>query len=432
MIKQILALLVCFAMLASATLIEKTLATAGTEESLSTLVTTSQLGNNTYAVFISTSASDNTAKNITLNYMTSGYALKSITYALNGATAVQTTATNYVYDIPNAATSLPIALTMNGSTTLKSNGKNASLTCANYTNVYYVSYTVANYTCNMNATSATATGNSDDGTTATINPADMTQVVFTSNTYPTALWYYYNPALNLTGYSNTSDLVLPTGEYFSDLVPFTATPESMNGTVTITQIDSRTYNLTTNATASTGWYVIPSNKLAQNKRVVADPTKLEKCVNATLELVNGQTVTTTAYSRTGSKKDAVTDIAYIYGASMSSAASGNVTVNNTVGTVLTILAGATAPVDNGGEKICLSSNQCTVNNLFYGGDATYKLTAKVFARAGTNTSALAVYQIAGMGNWGNGIIHFKPGERLVWYAKPYTSGTNITLNYEAS
>lgn len=326
--------LMMFALLgvASANLLEYQLTTGGTEESLSTLTTISQLGNNTYATFVSNETDDNTTVDITINYMTADYKLKSTTYALNGVTAVVTTATNYVYDIPTSVGDGALALTLTDGA-FTSAGKNASLTCANYTNVYRIEYTSANYTPDMNATLATALDNTDDGTTATLYDVHMTEIVFGNDTYPTLMWRHYNPALTITGWSNTTNLVLPAGEYFAGSTPFTSTPESMTGTVTITQnAGLRTYNLSTNDTASQGYYTIPSAQLVQNKRLIVPAGDLVNCVNATLAVTYEDDITTTAYSRSGAQADAVNDIAYIYAANLSQAAAGNVSVNNTIGT----------------------------------------------------------------------------------------------------
>jgi hypothetical protein len=175
------------------------------------------------------------------------------------------------------------------------------------------------------------------------------------------------------------------------------------------------------------WY-----KDTSGNRIVAAPFRLAYCKNATLTSnTSTSDVTTTQYTRSGSITAAINDIAYIWYAKLSSAATGNVTISDVAGTVIyTILKGATQPVDNGGSNMCISATGCTVSNLFYGGDALYKMTARVFAHDGTNSTAFSTFQAAGTGNYGDGIVKYSAGERVVFYGLPYTSATNVTLNYE--
>jgi hypothetical protein len=176
------------------------------------------------------------------------------------------------------------------------------------------------------------------------------------------------------------------------------------------------------------WY-----KDGSGNRIVVAPFRLAYCRNATLTSnTSTSDLTTTQYTRTGSITAAISDIAYVFWAKLSSVAIGDVTITDVAGnTLYTILAGATQPVDNGGSNMCISATGCTVKNLFYGGDALYKMTARVFAHDGTNRTAFATFQAAGTGNYGDGIVTYSAGERVVFYGLPYTSGTNVTLNYEA-
>ena len=168
-------------------------------------------------------------------------------------------------------------------------------------------------------------------------------------------------------------------------------------------------------------------------RVIVEPWRLVNCTNPTLtNNISTSDVTTTQYTRSGNKTAAITDIAYVFGVKLSSVAEGTVTVADDDGTVIySVLKGATRPVDNGGSKMCISATGCTVKNLFYGGDALWKMTARIFAHDGTNRTGVSVFQSAGTGNYGDGTITFGAGERVVFYGKPYTDNTNITFNYEA-
>ena len=173
---------------------------------------------------------------------------------------------------------------------------------------------------------------------------------------------------------------------------------------------------------------------SNGNRVIVAPHKLVDCTNATITntlRAGTSDITATQYTRSGAKSNALTDIAYVTAVKLSSAAAGSVTVADNVGTVIyTVLSGATRPVDNGGSPMCISSGGCTVTNLFYGGDALWKMSALVFRHDGTNRTALSVFQAAGTGNFGDGVIKLGTGERVVFYGLPYADNTNISINFE--
>jgi len=173
---------------------------------------------------------------------------------------------------------------------------------------------------------------------------------------------------------------------------------------------------------------------ANGNRVIVQPYRLVNCTNATLTN-NGTTsdITATQYARSGTKTSEVTDIAYIFSVKLSSVAIGNVEVYADDGSTIlyTVSAGNTTPTSNGGTSMCTSSSGCVVSNLWYGGDALWKMTVRVFAHDGTNRTALSVFQSAGTGNYGDGTVRFGAGENVVFYGLPYTSGMNVSLYYEA-
>lgn len=431
---------------------EKTLnGGAGTEMSLSTLVTASQAGTNTNLLFNSTNSTD--TQNITVKYMTSGYLMRTYTVALTGGTQKNTSVAGaLVYNITNQSVATAVKFDVSN-WTLTSDGKNASLTCANYTNVYHVEGTSVSYKTNMTATGATDTSTTVVGDYAVFTAATINNITTDGNTYFSTIWYYYNPPLTITVFENSTNNYLPAGEYFASTASFVVASNLNNSwmndsnhsqgyvNTTITVVpnsDNRSYNVTTNRTTqpaiSQGYVVIPSVKLVQNKRVIVSDLEASKCVNASLMKLGSATnvINSTKYTTSGSTIATLTDAAYVYGVSLSSAAAGDVTVKDAAGrTLYTVLTGATAPVDNGGSMMCISSSGCTVTNMIYGGDALWKMSAKIWGKTGTNTTKIAVYQAAGSSNFGAGLIKFGAGERLVFYGTPAANNTNMSMYYEA-
>jgi len=239
----------------SAAYFEATMIESG-ENALSTFSSIAQNGTNTYANFSSLSATD--TQELTIEYMTNDSKVRAITYNLTGTTVVSTAGSNYQYVISNI-TNKPISIEISGSQLanfsskgLNDTSSNASQICTNYTNVYRVDYLLANYTSNMNRTSASALSNSDDGTIATLYSTELTNITFANKTVPTALWYKKTPLLNLSGTVNSTNLVLPSTHNFLSTTAFTISIKGLPGTVTVTpNNNTRTYNLSSNNTLAT-------------------------------------------------------------------------------------------------------------------------------------------------------------------------------------
>ena len=338
--------------------------------------------------------------------------------------------------------------------TLTSNGKNASLRCANYTNVYHVEGTAVKFTTNTVASSASALLDYVDADRLAhlynMNFSNMTTVL---DTYFSTIWYYYNPPLTQNVYVNSVDNVLPQGQQFLATTAFAVSGAStnlnnswannsnhsqgyVNGVITVRpNADLRSFNVTSNETypvLAYGYVIIPSARLVQNQRVIVSDLEASKCVNATLKHTGLTNVTTSYYSDTGAITAPVTDIAYLSGVKLSGAQTGEVNVSDNAGTLLyTVAAGRTIPIDNGGSQMCLNSNGCTITNLMYGGDALWKLSVRVIG-ASANTTKMAVYQAAGSSVFGFGqnVIHWNAGQRLVFFGKGYVNSTNVSIYYE--
>lgn len=449
MIKKIMAVFMVLCAVAFAGLVETTLAGGNaTEVSLSTLATTHQTGLNTYVLLNSTNASD--TQNITLNYMTSAYAQKSVTLALTGVTQFNTSGgSNYAYVIASNTTANPFNLDLNN-WTLTSNGKNATVKCANYTNVYHVEGTVS-YTTDMNATSSSNLANAVVDGKARLSGVEISNFVTTKNTYFSTIWYYYNPPLTQNVYVSSSFNVLPQGEKFLSNASFTVVSNLnnswknnsnhsegyVNGVITITpdNSDNRTYSVTSNETypvLSEGYVIIPSANLVQNKRVIVSDLDASKCVNATLSKTGGSvSFNTSLYTQSGTKTSGITDIAYLYSVKLASAATGSVTVKDaSVRTLYTVPIGSTTPTDNGASMMCLNSNGCAVTSLMYGGDGLWKMSSKVYGKDGSNTTKMSVWQSAGSGFFGVNLIRWYAGERLVFYGTPAVNNTAVSIYYE--
>jgi len=455
MIKQIGLLIMMMCAVTFAGFFEKSLTDgAGTEVSLSTLTTSAQAGTNTYLLLNSTNASD--TQNITVKYMTSGYALKSYTVALTGTTQKNTSVAGALsYNITNQSVATAVKFDVSN-WTITSNGKNASLTCANYTNVYHVEGTSVSYKTNMTATGATDTSTTVVGDYAVFTAASINNITTDGNTYFSTIWYYYNPPLTITVFENSTNNYLPIGNVFASTASFTVTGANTNlnnswkndsnhsqgyvntAITVVPNADLVSFNVTTNRTTqpvlSQGFVIIASAKLVQNKRVIVSDLEASKCVNASLMKLGSATnaINSTKYTTSGSVIATLTDAAYVYGVTLASAASGSVTVKDVAGnTLYTVPIAGTAPTDNGGSMMCISSSGCTVTNMIYGGDALWKMSAKIWGKTGTNTTKIAVYQAAGSSNFGAGLIKFGAGERLVFYGTPAANNTNMSMFYEA-
>ena len=137
------------------------------------------------------------------------------------------------------------------------------------------------------------------------------------------------------------------------------------------------------------------------------------------------------YTRTGSVIGGLMDAAYVYNVKLGAAVNANVTVGDSNRTLFTIDKGNTTPTDNGASMMCLNSAGCTVRNLIYGGDYLWKMTAKILGKTGINTSVLSVFQPAGTGTHGSGLIRWGAGERLAFYATPYLAGSNVSVYYSS-
>jgi len=431
---------------ASADFMEKTLATAGTATSLASGFP-AQTAGNTYLLLNSSNSSD--TQNITISYLTSAKAFKTATYALNGVTQVNTSAaTNYVYNITGSSSAVAINLDVDN-WTITSAGKNASLRCSNYTNVYHVEATGIIFTANMNATSASNSANTVSGGKAILTSAQVNSFVTTNNTYFSTIWYLYNPALNLSVYPNSTGNVLPAGEYFASTANFTAVSnlnytwlnasnhsEGYN-TILVTVLpnsDNRTYNVTVNATPLlvSGYVIIPSANLVQNKRVIVSALDASKCVNATLsKAATNLAINSSRYNQTGSIMVGTSDFAYVYGVKLSSAASGVVTVKNSTGVqIINVTAGNTVP-NFGAQKMCVVPTGCTLKTLIFGGDGMIKTTYNVSSTAGVTRTAYSGWSPAGtMSNAGSGIVKWGIGETMTVHATPYVSSTNMSIYYE--
>lgn len=433
--------------LISATYLEKTLATSATEYSFSNLTTTSQNGSNTYLLLGSNNSAD-TAVVATIYYMNSTYAKKTANYTLTGTTPVNTSAvTTYSYNISsttNAVASFNIDLNNYWLWTLKGTAINATRYCANYTNVFHIEATGANFTSNMNATSNSSSVNTVVDSKAVLYDANISSIALNNNTTLSVIWYYYNPALNLTGYVNTTatDITaytLPPGEYFNSTTAFVITGEGFNGTVTVSPNDNRTYNLTANAkqnsSTNPSTYVIPSNRLVQNRRVIVSGDEVAKCRNATIASSAAQNnISSDRYNRTGSNITSTSDFAYVYDVRLSAGPVGNVTINDSSNINLYWIRNGNITIDNNnGSNMCINAAGCTVSNLVYSADALWKMTAKIWRKTGANTTVFSTYlPIGGQSTAGTNIIKWGAGERLVFYGTPRATNTNTTLYYEVN
>jgi len=125
------------------------------------------------------------------------------------------------------------------------------------------------------------------------------------------------------------------------------------------------------------------------------------------------------------------DFAFVYGARLSSAAVGVVTINNASGVmILNITAGNTAP-NFGAQRMCATPSGCTLRNLIFGGDGMIKTTHNITSVSGVVRTAFAGWSPAGtMSNAGSGLIRWGMGETLSIYATPYASSTNMSIYYE--
>jgi len=451
MIRKFFAVLLCALSVLSAApyFVDTTLTqpTAGAEVLFSTYTPVAQNGTNTYLLLNSTNSSDTQV--ITINYLNSAYLQKTANFTLNGnTTGVYTYGSNLAYEIKSSATAQTLALEVVNAT-LKSNGKNATVKCINYSNVYYVSGTVS-YVTNSNNTSSSDLTNYNTSSTAYISTIGLTNITTNGNTYFDTVWYYSNPALTITVFENSTNNVLPAGEYFASTTNFTVASNLnnswkndsnhsqgyVNTSITVfPNSDNRTYNVTTNRTTqpaiSQGYIIIPSNKLVQNRRNIAQ-TNVSQCVNATLLFANNQPINTTRWNTSGTAETNVSDFAYVYGVKLASAATGTVSVKSAAGTTLySVPIGSTSPTDNFASNFCINSNGCRLSSWMNSADGTYKLTAKVFLKNGSYATKAAFWQIAGT-SVGLPSFTYGQGERLVFYGTPKLNNTNVTLYYEVN
>jgi len=505
----------------NAVLVEKTLTSANTIFSLNTFNAGQQTGTNTFVVLNSTNASD--TQSLVIYYMDANFTKKTANYTLTGQTAINTSGYNSQYLVNNSTSAGNLTLTLSN-WSLSSAGFGVNKSCPNYTNVYYVYYPAANYTTNMSAFTATSDlTQTDDGTFATLTGITLSRFSFINNTYPTALYYYFNPALNLTGEINSTNLVLPDGQFFASTDAFVAT-SSMPFAVTVRPNDNRTYNLTgnvtsaSNATALTnanstrtlilnqprkrseytatmtvtaqykstvttsvkigdtvlgpltgtsttftfdesllaptlvvgfssngagtnitnivvnyvpsGWYAIPSNRLVQNMRVVADVTKLSYCRNASLTSASAtNNVVTNKFTKQTTKLSGKGDFAYIYDAALSSAAIGVVSIRSNANVLLyNITAGNTKPAYNG--ELCTIPNGCTLKNVIYGGDTNQRFWANVTSIAGVNRVIYSAFNLGYTTNQYQIPMKWGIGERLQILSRSATAGGNVSIYYE--
>lgn len=211
--------------IASATFLEQTLTTAGTDQSFSTLVTVSQLGNNTYATFNSTSASD--TQNITIKYMSSDYNQHTLTYGLTGTTAATTSGLGYAYLVK-------------GATTL---GENVNSTTASTNATSYYSLTTTHQPLKTAVHNVTVgvTGNSQDALNVFVNGVNIANIsagATTSNTYTSksALKTNNVTIVRPTNYNFTetkSNVTALTGGSGTEAIVIANTPLAATANVTI-------------------------------------------------------------------------------------------------------------------------------------------------------------------------------------------------------
>ena len=184
-----------------------------------------------------------------------------------------------------------------------------------------------------------------------------------------------------------------------------------------------------------GWYVIPSSRLEQTKRVQVQPDYTMRCRNATLTS-NSSTnnLTTTQYTRTGNTSGALTDLAYVYFANTTwNKTVGDISIGDAAGRVLyTIPAGNSTMTDNNASIMCLGSTGCIIKNLIYSADALWKMTVKVWKKDGSFQTLFASYQAAGYGGMlGTTIPKIGAGDRILFYGTPSAvDDTNTSIYYE--
>jgi hypothetical protein len=248
MIKGIFAVAALLLMsIASATFLEQTLTTAGTDQSFSTLVTTSQLGNNTYATFNSTSASD--TQNITIKYMSGApnYDQHTLTYALTGTTASVTSGLGYAYLVKGATTVLE--------------NVNSTVTSTNATSYYSLTTTHQPLKTAVHNVTVGVTGNSQDALNVFVNGVNIANIsagATTTNVYTSK---YASKTNNVTivrptNYNFTetkSNVTAKSGTSGSQSIVIANTPLALTANVTVYgDIPASGVATVSNVTAKTG------------------------------------------------------------------------------------------------------------------------------------------------------------------------------------
>jgi hypothetical protein len=168
--------------------------------------------------------------------------------------------------------------------------------------------------------------------------------------------------------------------------------------------------------------------------VIVSSVEVAKCMNATLlytGAIGNVALTTSYYNATGSIIPGMSDAAYVYYVNASPALTGNMTVKDARRLQLyQIFKGNTTPIDNGGSKMCIYRNGCTVSSFVSSGDSLWKMGIKIWEKTGTNTTLFSQYQATGISSVGVPLIRWGAGSRLVFYGTPYISGMNTSLYYE--
>lgn len=125
------------------------------------------------------------------------------------------------------------------------------------------------------------------------------------------------------------------------------------------------------------------------------------------------------------------DIAYVVRASLNASAVGNISIKGTNNvTIYTINTGNFTPIDNYASHMCYSATGCTLRNIFYGSDYFMKVTFNIWGINGENRTALTLFNAAGAGQQGSGVVKYKAGERMWISATPYSNNTNMSIYYE--
>ena len=459
---------------ASATFLETSLPTAGTATSFSTLSTITQNGTNGSISVVSTNTTD--TQNATVSYLTSDGNARSVQLTLSGTTAVSSVSsptylvTNSTYAVETGANYTAFAINNSvgslfvylGNRTEPGGVVNASFNVSGIVNgttvvsVYFDGAFVMNVTAANGSSTKTFTVNSTNlmgvnnftfvGSNTT-EPANITEAklaqeaIISSNvtfilTDINGSWSLTsngNGSLTCQNYSNVTMLV---GDFVAMTNNFTSSNSSLNSNTSVTGTPFATiYSLGRHPNITllknTYWSQVWIRD-ANNMSTLVDARNSSLCLNSSVissDAAN-QTIQTNMFSVNGTKMN-VTDVSFITGVQLSSAAAGTVAVKNSAGAVVyNVSIGNYTPTDNGGSPFCQSVTGCTITTLLYGGDGNIRLRANATSTAGTSRIVYTAYDLAyTMVQYGVGLIRWNYGERLTFYGTPSSNGTNVSIYY---